>query len=616
MKKKNEQKSQRPEKDEQQAATFNSVRAYRELIESLAIALILALFFKAFVAEAFVIPTGSMATTLMGRHKDVNCEQCGFPFQVGSNEEFPDFSQQRRHSDDDSDVTAMVFAGTCPQCQYTNYFGPVGKSKSPKQPSFSGDRLFVNKGHFDFFEPQRWRVTVFRYPGQPQTNYIKRLVGLENETIRITNGDIFVKKDNETEFKIQRKPLRALLAMLRPVDDNDYNRPDLIKLGWPSRWFNENDDAGNLWVPSQDFRTFTLNSDKVFADSVSWLKFRNVIPASDDWRSLSAKAIPYDSPCVNPQLVTDFVGYNSGLVFLPSKEYAIRQMIVPREIAVDGTPKTEYFCYRNFDAIGRNWVGDLAVAASVDIRSSEGTLHLRLMKGGVTFLCTIDAATGKATLQIPDVAEFTPCTVETPVRGGNRYDILFCNIDEEMRLVVDGKEISFGDLARYDRLCEKGGVIPRDRSPTVLDLTPAAVGSQNATIIVSHLRVLRDIYYIASNEKIRFNDNCDLINSPFAELWNDEYSTAAILTNPAYFSTFGKTRHVDFHLGKDQFFMLGDNTAKSKDGRLWTPDGIPHGVDRHLLIGEALFVFWPHGWPIFGHSLPFIPNTQKMRPVD
>ena len=45
----------------------------RETVESLVIAFTLALLFRAFEAEAFVIPTGSMAPTLMGRHKDLDC---------------------------------------------------------------------------------------------------------------------------------------------------------------------------------------------------------------------------------------------------------------------------------------------------------------------------------------------------------------------------------------------------------------------------------------------------------------------------------------------------------------------------------------------------------------
>jgi signal peptidase I len=59
----------------------------RETVESIVVAFTLALLFRAFEAEAFVIPTGSMAPTLMGRHKDLVCESCGLDFRVGASAE-------------------------------------------------------------------------------------------------------------------------------------------------------------------------------------------------------------------------------------------------------------------------------------------------------------------------------------------------------------------------------------------------------------------------------------------------------------------------------------------------------------------------------------------------
>ena len=51
---------------------------HRDTVEAIVVAFILALVVRGFEAQAFVIPTGSMAPTLMGRHKEVACPQCGF----------------------------------------------------------------------------------------------------------------------------------------------------------------------------------------------------------------------------------------------------------------------------------------------------------------------------------------------------------------------------------------------------------------------------------------------------------------------------------------------------------------------------------------------------------
>jgi signal peptidase I len=59
--------------------------------------------------------------------------------------------------------------------------------------------------------------------------------------------------------------------------------------------------------------------------------------------------------------------------------------------------------------------------------------------------------------------------------------------------------------------------------------------------------------------------------------------------------------------GKDQFLPMGDNSAQSLDGRVW--DG-PKFVERDLLIGRALVVFWPHS---LNEPIPFFPNFKRMK---
>ena len=54
----------------------------KETFESIIIAFILAFVFRAYVVEAFVIPTGSMAPTLLGAHHRAECDQCGYQFKI------------------------------------------------------------------------------------------------------------------------------------------------------------------------------------------------------------------------------------------------------------------------------------------------------------------------------------------------------------------------------------------------------------------------------------------------------------------------------------------------------------------------------------------------------
>ena len=77
-------------------------------------------------------------------------------------------------------------------------------------------------------------------------------------------------------------------------------------------------------------------------------------------------------------------------------------------------------------------------------------------------------------------------------------------------------------------------------------------------------------------------------------------------------------RQVEFTLKADQFFALGDNSAKSQDSRLWTSTTAinnPWAIHRDLLKGKALFIYWPHSWnriPYVNIPFPFFPNFSRM----
>jgi signal peptidase I len=54
------------------------------------------------------------------------------------------------------------------------------------------DRLFINKFAYSFESIHRGDVVVFLYPGDHTKSYIKRVIALPGDTLRIDHGDVYV----------------------------------------------------------------------------------------------------------------------------------------------------------------------------------------------------------------------------------------------------------------------------------------------------------------------------------------------------------------------------------------------------------------------------------------
>lgn len=65
-----------------------------------------------------------------------------------------------------------------------------GLSMSPTLDN--NDYLLVDKLSYRLHKPQRGDVIVFKYPKDERFNYIKRIIGLPGETIRITENNIMI----------------------------------------------------------------------------------------------------------------------------------------------------------------------------------------------------------------------------------------------------------------------------------------------------------------------------------------------------------------------------------------------------------------------------------------
>ena len=106
---------------------------FREYSEAIVVAVLLALFIRAFVVQAFKIPSGSMiATLLIGDHILVN---------------------------------KFIYGIRIP---------------------------FTNKKAFAFQKPKRGDVIVFIYPLDPSKDFIKRVIGVEGDTVLMEGKKVYI----------------------------------------------------------------------------------------------------------------------------------------------------------------------------------------------------------------------------------------------------------------------------------------------------------------------------------------------------------------------------------------------------------------------------------------
>ncbi len=212
----------RPERSSAARVSFQVI----ESVQTVLTALMLAFIFRAFFVEAFVIPSGSMAESLLGQHGALVCSICGWEFDYGP-------ADRRVNHSGDFPAPRTVH---CPNCH-----AGIELSKDDIAVK-AGDRILVHKWPYVVggpLGPKRWDVVVFRNPADPTQNYIKRLVALPNETVEIIDGDVFIKADGADAFRIARKPPAAQSMLWFVVFDQDHLPTDIARRGRSPAWVAE-----------------------------------------------------------------------------------------------------------------------------------------------------------------------------------------------------------------------------------------------------------------------------------------------------------------------------------------------------------------------------------------
>jgi signal peptidase I len=81
-----------------------------------------------------------------------------------------------------------------------------------------GDRLFGFRLAYIFSSPKRGDVIIFEYPDDPKRLFIKRIIGLPGETIRIADNAVYITPKGGSEYKLDEPYLPKGILMETPQE--------------------------------------------------------------------------------------------------------------------------------------------------------------------------------------------------------------------------------------------------------------------------------------------------------------------------------------------------------------------------------------------------------------
>lgn len=543
----------------------------KETIESILVAFILAFIFRAYVVEAFVIPTGSMAPTLMGAHLHYRCADCGYEFTVNFGTKEDDISIPSRANESMVDASGhsvdKVYHIVCPNCGYrVQQHDPESPDNSATNPPVHyGDRILVLKYLYLLQDPKRWDVVVFKAPEKPwkydyQQNYIKRLIGKPGETIMLLDGDVYVAPNDPNkepaldDFVVQTKPPKVQDALWRIVYDNDYfpqnkatGRADGVEPLWKQPWTRQKGQEG--------------------------------------WQALDGRAFSFDNPRGNADIFFD-ASLN------PAKQ-ALTDWLA-YDITVDQGPESIANTYAERGYRADDNVSDVRLSFYYQRKTGEGPVRAMLSKIDHTFIAELSP--GKATLyqRIDNGPETVVASVPLKVDTSQPTRIDLINCDYQVTLRVNDQQVIQTTPQQYHPDIQKLFDAFQEAREMPKPSVRISAADQNCTI--SHLSLWRDVYYM--NRALGHSELRHAVPDRFPQ------NLMRLSKNPP------------------EYFCCGDNSPISGDGRYWdTPIDLPHEnltvdsgrVPGRFLLGKAFFVYWPAGFRPIDSAPAIVPNFGDMR---
>ena len=221
---------------------------------------------------------------------------------------------------------------------------------------------------------------------------------------------------------------------------------------------------------------------------------------------------------------------------------------------------------------------DLMISFYTNSDYVDGYVGARLEKGGVLYSATVefDGAMifSKTVGNITHELERT-LTGGIPRPGFQKFE--FANVDQRLVLRWGDKRFTY-DLAK-DKEFER--VIREDKDPQIQVFA-------SGPLELRHMGLYRDIYYRG--------EEADAVRA---------------------------TADKPFTLKDDEFFVCGDNSNNSSDGRMWDIPGIgnnghqyrPGTVPREYMMGKAVMVYWSQAFKPMEKMPPMIPNLGNIKVI-
>ena len=531
---------------------------------------------RTFILEGYLISTGSMAPGLLGFHRRIACPSCRYDFAFGV--AFDDSVDENSPVITEPDGSRRY--ATCPNCGQIN----IDVSGVPNS---HGDQLLVQKHVYDFRQPRRWEVVVFRNPASPGEAYVKRVAGLPGDRIQIINGDVFI------NGQLARKNFRQQLAMRIPVrnihylaDDEDWQLPWELDDGWSA-------DDGLLVTATPPDETATAQNKET-----QWLRFRN-------WRWFGGHHLA-ETPLMDDESFADWsmlkerwnsmpISWSSRLDFDEERRVLRCEGVMPDDLQRDLlrqatsasfksavyrlaalshlSPVTDRYGYNAMVESPEYVVSDLMLRSRIAWSSQPDMIQAQVPVGNQIFNVVIRPKTSQ--VELIDVDEssvvrsgrFVAAEASSSPSRTDHDQLLLevSNFDQQVIVAING-QTSFDPFEIHDA----------DSATDAMEATVAAVPGQKmdaekAAEIAIKVEQQRRWALGVKGGSVRIED---------LEMFRDVFYTPGRRRNAV---------ESEFTVPPNCYFVQGDNSPVSSDSRNWPDPCVPH----RLLVGRPFLVHLP-----------------------